>query len=789
MSETGLNRVQELFEGALEREPDQREAYVRDAAGDDRLADEVLGLLRADATADGRLETPPAITLDPPDRSVPDEIAGYQVVGELGHGGMGVVYEALQPDTSRHVALKVVRPGYLSRDAERRFELEARVLARLDHPGIATIYESGVARTDAGEQHYFAMELVRGTPLNEHVRAKRLGTRDRLELMAQVADAVQHAHDRGIVHRDLKPANIMVTDDGRVKILDFGIARAVDPDLRSTTLATHTGQLIGTVAYMAPEQLSGRPDDVDHKTDIYALGVILYEVLAGELPHDLKGRALLEAVRYVEDHTPSSLATINRSYRGDIDTIAAKAMEKDPLRRYANASDLAADLRRHLSDQPILARPPSTVYQFRKFAKRNKVLVGSVAVIFLVLVVALIAVGGALASEREQRELVQQQRDTLADVNEYLTSDLLSLADPTSEGDRQITLLEAIAQSSEGLSERFADAPDTEGLLRRTIGWVYLSLYMLDEAEPHLERAVELARSHNRYDGTLPVRLNYLAMLRIDQERFDEADTLLEEAVRLAEQEIPDDHETYLSIVQNQASVAFRVLDPERARDMFTLAAEYGERHAPESDATASAYASLAWVTLGLEGPEAAIPLSEKAMEGYARVFGPEHPYAMTALSNHAIFLTRAGQFEEAERINRELLDIRLRVFGEQHTDTLVSKNSLAIVCMEQGKFEEAERWHAEAHRGFLELVGTEHAMYHASLRTAVSLYARWGKLDKAVEWLDRFDDTMPLSLRPDVIAILTEAGIELPAREGDTPPTPEPSDDETDTDTPADSG
>ncbi|MFG0305647.1 MAG: tetratricopeptide repeat protein [Phycisphaerales bacterium JB040] len=762
MSETSLQRVQELFEAALEREPHHREAYLRQAAGDDRLADEVLGLLRADATADGRLESPPSLGLDAPGAPMPDEIAGYTIVGELGHGGMGVVYEALQPDTSRHVALKVVRPGYLSRDAQRRFELEARVLARLDHPGIATIYESGIARTDAGEQHYFAMELVRGTPLTEHANTNRLGTRQRLDLMALVADAVQHAHDRGIVHRDLKPANIMVTGDGRVKILDFGIARAVDPDLRSTTLATHTGQLIGTVAYMAPEQLSGKPDDVDHRTDIYALGVILYELLAGELPHDLKGRALLEAVRYVEDHTPSSLATINRSYRGDIDTIAAKAMEKDPQRRYATASDLASDLRRHLSDQPILARPPSTLYQFRKFAKRNKALVGAVLAIFVVLVAALGAVTATLASEREQRALAQRQRDTLADVNEYLTSDLLSLADPTAEGDRQITLLDAIAQSSEGLSERFAGAPEVEGMLRKTIGWVYLSLFMLDEAEPHLERSVELARAHNLHDGTLPNRLNYLAMLRIDQQAFEEAERLLDEALPLARREITDDHSTFLSILQNQASVAFRTGDPEGAREMFTRAAEYGEEHAPDTEATASAYVSLAWVTLGLEGPEAAIPLSEIAMRKFAVVHGPEHPYSMTARSNHAIILARAERWDEAERIHRDLLDVRLRVLGDTHTDTLVTKNSIAICRMEQGDFEQAEDLALQAEAGFLELLGTDHAYYQAVLRTVIALYARWGRLDDAGEWLARFPDDAPLNLQDDTLKILTEAGLEL---------------------------
>jgi len=765
-----FQRIQELFESALQRAPEERESYIRASAGDDGLADEVLALLRADATAASDLDSPPPFPTEAMPADIPDELAGYAIVGELGQGGMGVVFEARQPDTGRHVALKIIRSGLFSSDAARRFELEARVLARLDHPGIATIYESGSADTPAGPRHYFAMELVRGEPLTEHVKSHGLGVPARLRLVADIADAVQHAHDRGIIHRDLKPANILVTDDGRPKILDFGIARAVDPELQST-MVTHTGQLIGTVAYMAPEQLAARPDRIDHRTDIYALGVILYEVLAGRLPHDLSGRALLEAVRHVEENTPSSLATLNRSYRGDIDTIAARAMEKDPDRRYATAADLAADLRRHLSDQPIHARPASTFYQFRKFAKRNKALVSAVAVVFVALVGTLGVVSSSLASEREQRALAQRQRDTLLDVNEYITSDLLSLADPNAEGDRQITLLDALAESSEGLSERFADAPETEGLIRQTIGTVYLNLFMLDKAETHLRRAVELARAHDPHDGTLPTRLNVLAMNRIDAQDFDEASALLQEAAALTLEEVPGDHESYLSVVQNQASVAYRQRDLERAQRMFRLAAAHGERHIPDSDATYSALASLALVTLRLDGPEAARPINERAMEGYNRVLGPEHPYAMTALSNHAIILGNMGEYEESERISRELLAIRLRVFGEEHTDTVVSKNSIANMLTSQERYEEAEVFALEAYNGLNELVGLEHSYTQATLRTVVNLYARWGKIGLAREWAARMPEGAPRQFGEGVEELLAGTDANADSSEPDSPP------------------
>lgn len=772
MSEAGtFQRIQSLFEEALKQPPEDREAYVRGAGEDPALTNEVLALLHADATAQNQLDSPPEFPVEAIRPETPAEIAGYRIVDELGHGGMGVVFEALQPDTDRPVALKIIRSGLFSQDAARRFELEARVLARLDHPGIATIYESGSATTDAGTQHYFAMELVRGEPLTEHVRSHSLGVRDRLSLLAEIADAVQHAHDRGIIHRDLKPANILVTDDGRPKVLDFGIARALDPDLQSTMM-THTGQLVGTVAYMAPEQLAARPDQIDHRTDIYALGVILYEVLADRLPHDLTGRALLEAVRHVEEHTPSSLATLNRSYRGDIDTIAARAMEKDPDRRYSTAAELAADIRRHLTDQPILARPASTFYQFRKFAKRNKALVSSVGVVFVVLVVALIVVSSSLADEKaqrvlafnesqraqresenavkqaelaeEQRLIAQRQRDNLQNVNDYLTSDLLSLADPNELGDRGITLMDAIKQSSEGLSERFADAPETEGLIRQTIGWVYLNLFMLEEADPHLRRSLELARANDPHDGTVAVRLNTLAMLLIDKQDFEEATEVLIEAAAIAEAESPEDHSTITSIFQNQASVAYRQRDIGLAKEMFQKAVDHGREFMPDSDSTASAMSSLALIINWTEGPQAAIPLGAEAVELYKRTMGDEHPYTMTAISNHALFLGRAGLFTRSLKTNKELLETRMRIFGPGHSDTLVSKGAVANIMTYQGRYEDALPFATEAFDGMLELFGIDHTYTHATVRTISRIHHMTGRDELADQWLDKLPEGVP---------------------------------------------
>ena len=336
----------------------------------------------------------------------------YTIVRPIGAGGMGAVYEATQESPRRSVALKVIR-GTLSAQLLRRFEHESQVLGRLQHPGIAQVYEAGSVTDDRGEVvPFFAMELIKGVPLTEYAAQKNLGTRERLELVARICDAVYHAHQKGVIHRDLKPGNILVDESGQPKILDFGVARATDSDIQQTTMQTDIGQLIGTVPYMSPEQVSGDPNDLDTRSDVYALGVIAYELLAGRLPYDLQKKMIHEAVRVIREEDPTRLSSINRTLRGDIETIVAKALEKDKQRRYQSAEALGSDIRRYLKDEPITARPASTWYQAGKFARRNKVLVGGVAATFAVLVAGIIGVSLMLqrALEAERDELLARAR-------------------------------------------------------------------------------------------------------------------------------------------------------------------------------------------------------------------------------------------------------------------------------------------------------------------------------------------------------------------------------------------
>ncbi len=327
---------------------------------------------------------------------IPATIGHYRIIRLLGEGGMGAVYEAEQESPRRTVALKVIKPGLASAGLLRRFAQETQALGRLQHPGIAQIYEAGTADTGFGVQPYFAMEFIRGKTLLEYVHHHGLTTRQRLDLMAKVCEAVHHAHQRGLIHRDLKPGNIVVDETGQPKVLDFGVVRVTDSDSdEQTTCQTSVGQLVGTLAYMSPEQVRADPLELDIRSDVYSLGVILYELLAGHLPYNISGAKLHEAVQTIRDTDPAPISSTHRIYRGDIETIVAKALEKDKERRYASAANLAGDIRRHLTNQPITARHPSVGYRLLKFYRRRKVVViGTAAALILAASSALLTYRG-----------------------------------------------------------------------------------------------------------------------------------------------------------------------------------------------------------------------------------------------------------------------------------------------------------------------------------------------------------------------------------------------------------
>ncbi len=427
-------RAEDIFYDLLSVEPAGRVAAIDAAcAGDDALRAEVQSLLDNHKAESDFLDSGGVRALAGVEEIAPlspgARVAGYTVKGVVGAGGMGVVYIAEQDRPRRTVALKLVRRS--ASGLLRRFEREAEVLGRLQHPGIAQIYEAGATTLEGrGATPYIAMELVQGQILTEH--ARHLPVRERLELIAKVCDGVQHAHQRGVIHRDLKPANILVEAQGQPKVLDFGVARAAGSDLSIATAGTGIGQIVGTLQYMSPEQVRADPGEVDTRSDIYALGVILFQVLTGRLPHDLSGKSLPEAARLIGEVPAPRVGAIDRTLRGDVETIVAKALEKDKDRRYRSAADLAEDIRRFLSGQPIMARNDSALYMFNRQLRRH---IGAVvAAAASIVALAGFAVYATVQSSRNERLARLEAKATVEALDSLKAAkDARGLADQTAE--------------------------------------------------------------------------------------------------------------------------------------------------------------------------------------------------------------------------------------------------------------------------------------------------------------------------------------------------------------------
>jgi serine/threonine protein kinase/WD40 repeat protein len=450
-----FQRLAKVFERALELPAHERREFLdRECADQTDFRAEVEGLLRSASSPDDPVvtaagldalfaeaglrprgdhvsipaviggnshHTPHGISSGAgPDQAMPVLTGQYRILRVIGEGGMGIVYEAEQSFPKRRVALKSIRPGMFSRRMLRRFQNEAHILGRLQHPGIGQIYEAGTSDPQHADDAFFVMEFVDGAPLTNYAAAKKLGTRARLELMIKVCEAVQHAHQRGVIHRDLKPANILVAENESVaqpKILDFGVARVTDgisPHTGPDSMATSAGQLIGTLAYMSPEQISSESGEADTRADIYALGVTLYQLLTGRLPHDLADKSIPNAAQIVRESEPARVGSLERSFRGDLETIVAKAMEKDRTRRYQSASELGEDLRRFLRGEAVAAKRDSASYVLRKQIKKHR---GAFAIGGFVLccVVAFAVVAGV--QSRRNRQLADQLADQLSIAN------------------------------------------------------------------------------------------------------------------------------------------------------------------------------------------------------------------------------------------------------------------------------------------------------------------------------------------------------------------------------------
>jgi hypothetical protein len=405
---------------------------------------------------------------------------------------MGTVYEALQEEPRRAVAIKVMRSGMNSEESLRRFRFEAQLLARLQHPGIAQIYETGTWTDGGQEVPFIAMEYIAAAkPVTEYVREKHLGLRERLALFAQICDAVHHGHQKGIVHRDLKPGNILCDASGRVRVIDFGVARATDSDLAQATHQTMAGQLVGSLPYMSPEQFEADPHNIDTRSDVYSLGVVLYELLSGRHPHELAASQVHELARRVRETAPRKLSDVDPALKGDVTSIVHKALARDRDLRYQSAFGLGQDIQRFLDGETITARPQTLAYQLTVFARRHRLLLAASVLLLLILAAGTITSTALYVSGKRAQAVAEQESARAQAALEFLEGTLVSAV--PSEFGKEPTVQDLLDHASERLDEVLAEHPEMEVHLRATIARAYFTLLQVDRSAEEYLSAYQLA--------------------------------------------------------------------------------------------------------------------------------------------------------------------------------------------------------------------------------------------------------------------------------------------------------
>ena len=735
-------RVREIFNEASELAAEDRPGYLDKACGDDaKLRAQVEALLNALSQAQQAafLGQPSQVkgvaggaggesTLKSDvHQTIGTVIDRYKILQLIGEGGFGTVYMAEQvKPVRRKVALKIIKLGMDTKQVIARFEAERQALAMMEHPNIARVLDAG--ETETGRP-YFVMELVKGVPILAYCDQNNLTTSERLDLFMDICLAVQHSHQKGIIHRDLKPSNVMVTlHDGRPvpKVIDFGIAKATQQRLTEKTVFTEYGQFIGTPQYMSPEQAEMSGLDIDTRSDIYSLGVLLYELLTGTTPFDpvkLREAGLAEIQRIIreeEPHKPSTrLSTMGdeamnvakhrrdnpahlaRVLRGDLDWIIMKALEKDRTRRYETASGLVEDLRRHLKSEPVLASPPSAVYKLRKFVRRNRTGVMAATVVVAALL-ASTAVSVAFAmSEAAQRLRADEERDIAKVINEFLTEDLIGAVAPSSQRGRgkDVRLLEAVNEAARRIERAgqaggmFADKPKVEAAIRSTLGNTYRLLGEYDQSQRHLERARELLIKELGVDDPETLKSDYnLGYLYFDLSRNDDGVVLLEKTL-------------------------------ERQKDLL----------GDEDRDTLRSTHLLALLYFWLSRFDDAEPLYRETLDIQRRVLGTADPDTLLTMVNLASLLydSRNG-FAEAESLLMEALETQQRVRGEDSPDTIRIREEISWLYMVMFRPDKSMSWEQETLEICLRILSPEHPDTLSSKYRVATNYHAFGQQNKA---------------------------------------------------------
>jgi eukaryotic-like serine/threonine-protein kinase len=710
-------KLKELFEAALRREPGERPAFLRQACGaDEWLRIEIESLLSDYARADGLSQHPFPQHFPPPAQAL-DFIGPYRLLEKIGGGGMGQVWLAEQPaPLRRRVALKLIKAGMYDDAMLHRFQSERQSLALMDHPSIAKVFDAGA--TPNG-QPYFVMEYVPGLPITDYCDQNRMTIRERLELFVKACEGVQHAHQKAIIHRDLKPANILVVAvDGKPmpRIIDFGLAKAATPEMADEVSFTQIGGFVGTPGYMSPEQADPGVKDIDTRTDVYSLGVILYVLLAGFLPFDAKQwqrrplHEVLEQLREPDPPRPSAKVEMESEssakaaelrgteakplaslLRGDLDWITLRAIEKDRTRRYGTPTELSADVLRYLNHEPVLARPAGARYRVQKYVRRHRVGVAVAAGLVFLL-------AGFAAVEAVQLRRTMTERDRADRIAEFMAG-MFKVSDPSEARGNSITAREILDKASNEIDAGLAKDPALQAQMMSVMGKVYGNLGLYSRAELLLERAVAIRRGvlGPEHPDTL-VSMHDLAWTFQKEGHYIEAERLLRETLDSRRRVLGPEHRDTLS---SMSTLGWTLEEEGRYPEAEKLQRESVDLLrrvlGPDHPDTLTSMNNLAW-TLNQEGRYGeAEKLNRDTLETRLRVLGPDHPDTLRTMSNLASVLNHESQEAEAEKLDRETLSIRQHVFGPDHPDTLMSMNNLANVLYLEGKLGEAEQLHRQA--------------------------------------------------------------------------------------------